>query len=59
MKLGNVAGMFLDIKKNLFEKGDHFDELGTMEIGAIVLVQLENVGQMGVDLVSNLTMFDL
>ena len=50
--------MFLDVKKDLFEKGDDVDKLGTMQIGAVVLVHLKNIGQMGVDLVANLAVLD-
>ena len=50
--------MFLDVKKDLFEKGDNVDKLGTVQIGTVLLVHLENVGQMGVDLVANLAVLD-
>ena len=50
--------MFLDVKKDLFEKDNNVDKLGAVQIGTVLLVHLENVGQMGVDLVANLAVLD-
>ena len=56
--LRNISRVFLDVKKDLFEKGNDVDELGAVQIRAVLLVYLENVGQMGVDLVANLAVLD-
>ena len=58
LRLGNVFRVFLDIKKDLFEKDNNVDKLGAVQIGTVLLVHLENVGQMGVDLVANLAVLD-
>lgn len=50
--------MFLDVKKDLFENDDDIDKCRALQIGAVFLVHLENVGQMGVDLVANLAVLD-
>ena len=56
--LRNVFRVFLDVKKDLFEKGDDVDKIGAVQIGTVLLVHLENIGQMGVDLVANLAVLD-
>jgi hypothetical protein len=50
--------MFLDIKKDLFKNGNDIDKFGAVQIGTILLVELENVGQMRVDLVADLTVMN-
>lgn len=56
--LSNVIAVFLDVKKNLFEKDDDVDKIRAVQIGTVLLVHLENVGQMRVDFVANLAVLD-
>ena len=50
--------MFLDVKKDLFENGDDVGKCRALQIGAVFLVHLKNVSQMGIDLGANLAVLN-